>query len=133
MARSRDEIQADLERLQTELAEADGEVSDTVDDISEVVEEAVEAHEDIAEEAAEEVAEEVEEAIEEAAEEVVEESPLAEEGEEDTATREVAALVIAELQDKYDLTPRAVVTDDVSEAVEVVEPEPEHWYRRKLW
>lgn len=133
MARTREEIQADMDRLTAELAEADAEVSEAVEEMAEVVDEAIEAHEEATEDAADEVVDEVVEAIEEAAEEVIEESPLADEGDEPAAERDVVAEVIARLEERYDLTPRAVVTTEEVAVEEVTTPQPEHWTRRKVW
>lgn len=132
MSRSRAEIEADLERLQSELSETDESLDDTLDEIGDVVEEAIEAHTEAVEDAAEEVAEEIADAVEDAAEETVGESALTDDP--DVIEDEIAARVIEILASKYNLHP--VVTEEVVMADEPAithSPVGEHFKYRKVF
>jgi chromosome segregation ATPase len=128
--RSRDEIQADLDRLQSELAEADETVSEVLEEESEIIEEAIEAHDEAVEEAAEDAAEAIAEAVEDAADDAAEDSPLTDEPE--AVEDEVAARVIEILAEKYNLHP--VVTTEVAvDDSPVIAPVGEHFKYRKIF
>jgi predicted transcriptional regulator len=127
--RSRAEIEADLERLQSELADTDESANEVVEEISEVIEEAVEVHDDAIEEAAQEVVDEVTETIEDAAEEATDESPLTDN--EDIVEDEVASKVIEILAKRYNLHP--IIQEEVVAEPETIAPVGEHFKYRRIW
>lgn len=137
MPRSKAEIEVDLERLNAELADAVDDVEEVIEEHEDVIEEAAEATEDAIEDAVEEVVEDVVEAVEEAAEEAAEDAPLIDEPEDAEAI--VASRVIAELEQRYELTPRVAMVEEHHETIMHDEPAPEsapessHWSRRKIF
>lgn len=137
MGRTKAEIEADLERLQAELAENDKEFVETLEEQSEVIEEAIVAHEEQVQEAAEEVVAEITETVEAEAETVAAGSPLTDS--EEVVQDDIETRVTQILADKYGLSPVAAVEVEVSETVADSEPAPvvtpvsEHWKNKKVF